>query len=194
MDSWIGPPMLSGRQGTDVPALLLVALLVVPLLELYVILQVADVIGGWQTLVVLVAESVLGTWLVRREGRRTWRAFSRALEEARPPAREVADGALVIVGGTLLLTPGFLSDVLGFFVLLPVTRPIARRLLLRWGARRMGGAAGGFAGAMFGLPRMGRTAAGGRSRGDVADGGSSSGEVIDGEVLGERVERPPGEA
>ncbi|MDQ1630809.1 MAG: protein FxsA, partial [Frankiaceae bacterium] len=62
--------MLSGRQGTDVPALLLVALLVVPLLELYVILQVADVIGGWQTLVVLVAESVLGTWLVRREGRR----------------------------------------------------------------------------------------------------------------------------
>lgn len=162
------------------PALLLVALLVVPLLELYVILQVADVIGGWQTLLVLVAESVFGAWLVRREGRRTWRAFSRALEESRPPAREVADGALVIVGGTLLLTPGFLSDVLGFFVLLPVTRPLARRLLLRWGTRRMGGAAVGF-GPLFGGSRAGRGA--GR-RGKPTD-------VIDGEVLDDRVEPPP---
>jgi UPF0716 protein FxsA len=121
-----------------VPALVLVAFLAVPLIELYVILQVAHVIGGWQTLLVLVLESLLGTWLVRREGRRAWRSFQAALEAHRPPTREVADGALVVVGGTLLLTPGFLSDVLGFFFLLPLTRPLARRLLLRLAARRAG--------------------------------------------------------
>jgi UPF0716 protein FxsA len=172
-----------------VPALLLVALLVVPLLELYVILQVAHVIGGWETLLILVAESVFGTWLVRREGRRTWRAFSRALEESRPPAREVADGALVIVGGTLLLTPGFLSDVLGFFVLLPVTRPLARRLLLHWGARRMGSAVTGLGGSLFGGPAAGRR---GRPRGPGPSGRNTggSGGVIDGEVVDERIERP----
>jgi UPF0716 protein FxsA len=169
-----------------VPALLLVALLVVPLLELYVILQVADVIGGWQTLVVLIVESVFGAWLVRREGRRTWRAFSRALEESRPPAREVADGALVIVGGTLLLTPGFLSDILGFFVLLPVTRPIARRLLLRWAGRRM-------AGALFGASMFGGTGRAPRRRPDehqARDISKDAGGVIDGEVVDERIERP----
>jgi UPF0716 protein FxsA len=119
------------------PALLLVAFLAVPIAELYVIVQVASVIGGWQTLAVLIAESLLGTWLVKREGRRTWRAFQAALDRHRPPAREVADGALVIVGGTLLLTPGFLSDIVGFFFLLPLTRPLARRLLLRIASRRV---------------------------------------------------------
>src|SRR3954452_20814894 len=119
------------------PALIVLAFLAVPILELYVILQVADVIGGWQTLAVLIAESLLGTWLVKREGRRTWRAFQAALDRRRPPAREVADGALVIVGGTLLLTPGFLSDIVGFFFLLPFARPLARRLLTRIVARRL---------------------------------------------------------
>ncbi len=170
------------------PALLLVALLVVPLLELYVILQVAHVIGGWETLLLLIAESVFGTWLVRREGRRTWRAFSRALEESRPPAREVADGALVIVGGTLLLTPGFLSDILGFFALFPLTRPLARRLLLHWGGRRMGSAVTGLGGSLFRGPAGRRSRAPGPGSARRGSGGGSG--VIEGEVVEERIERP----
>src|SRR3954454_15468195 len=144
------------------PALVLAAFLAVPLLELYVILQVADVIGGWETLAVLILESLFGMWLVRREGRRTWRAFSTALEAHRPPAREVADGALVIVGGTLLLTPGFLTDIVGFFVLLPFTRPLARRLLVRVAARRMGSSFG-----LFGPPARRSTRCPGRVRADA---------------------------
>src|SRR3954453_12029355 len=140
------------------PALVLAAFLAVPLLELYVILQVADVIGGWETLAVLILERLFGMWLGGREGRRTWRAFSTALEAHRSPAREVADGALVIVGGTLLLTPGFLTDIVGFFFLLPPTRPLARRLLLRVAGRRVGrrlfGA--GWGGSGWGAIRLGR--------------------------------------
>jgi UPF0716 protein FxsA len=170
-----------------VPALLLLAFLAVPIVELYVIIQVADVIGGWQTVAVLIAESILGTWLVRREGRRTWRAFQSALQGHRAPGREVADGALVIVGGTLLLTPGFLSDILGFFVLLPPTRPLARRLLLQIAARR--------AGARFGL--FPPSAARARTR---RPGPPDAGQVVDGQVLRERSdprrprtdETPPG--
>jgi UPF0716 protein FxsA len=157
------------------PALVLVAFLVVPLLELYVILQVADVIGGWQTLAVLVLESLFGTWLVRREGRRTWRAFSAALEARRSPTREVADGALVIVGGTLLLTPGFLTDIFGFFFLLPPTRPLARRLLLRFAGRRVGRRLFGAAGSGWGGSGWGGSGWGGNGSRENRPGGVPSG-------------------
>src|SRR3954471_20228800 len=161
------------------PALIVIAFLAVPILELYVILQVADVIGGWQTLALLIVESLIGTWLVRREGRRTWQAFTAALDNRRPPGREVADGVLVIIGGTLLLTPGFLSDIVGFFLLLPVTRPLARRLLLRVATRRAGRRLGmPFGGRGFGSGGFGSGGFGGSgfrqrpptSRADVIDG------------------------
>jgi UPF0716 protein FxsA len=181
-----------------VPALLLVAFLAVPIAELYVIIQVSHVIGGWETIALLIVESIIGTWLVRREGRRTWRAFSAALEARRPPAREVVDGALVIVGGALLLTPGFLSDILGFFVLLPVTRPLARRLLLRFAARRMGtrlgfpfggmGAGGtSFGGTVPGPPRG--ASRGRRGAAPRPDDSAIVGEVVEGEVVDEQVSR-----
>jgi UPF0716 protein FxsA len=161
-----------------VPALLLLAFVAVPIVELYVILQVASVIGGWQTIALLIAESFVGTWLIRREGRRTWKAFSAALEARRPPAREVADGALVIVGGTLLLTPGFLSDILGFFFLLPLTRPLARKLLLRLTARRVG--------RRFGLPFPTGFPPASSTRRGPDDGGA----VIDGEVINDPLRQP----
>lgn len=110
-------------------ALMVGAFLVVPVLEIYLILQVGQVIGGWQTVALLVAESLLGAWLVKREGRRTWRTLQAGLRGAGLPGRELIDSALVLVGGTLLLTPGFLTDAVGFFLLVPVTRPYARRLL-----------------------------------------------------------------
>lgn len=117
--------------------LLFVALLVVPLVELAVIIAVGRVIGGWQTLLLLLVESALGAWLVRHEGLRTWRALADALQTGRMPSRELADAALVLVGGTLLLTPGFLTDVAGFFMILPPTRPIARRGLEAVVSRRL---------------------------------------------------------
>lgn len=111
------------------PAVLVILFLVVPLLELLIILQVGEVIGGWPTLGLLIAVSVFGAWIVRREGSRAWRALREALNTGRMPSRELADAALVLVGGTLLLTPGFLTDAVGLFFVLPLTRPVARRLL-----------------------------------------------------------------
>ena len=86
--------------------LLVVAFVVVPLVEIYVIIQVGQVIGAWWTILLLIADSILGSWLVKREGARAWRALRTALNEGRMPARELADGMLILVGGTLILSPG----------------------------------------------------------------------------------------
>ena len=114
----------------------------VPLAEILVILQVGGAIGGWWTAALLVADSLLGAYLLRVEGRRAWSEFRTALEEGRWPGDEVAQGALVIVGGTLLLTPGFLTDALGFLFLLgPTRRMVARRLRARVGEATTSGPA-----------------------------------------------------
>jgi UPF0716 protein FxsA len=111
------------------PLLLVVLFVVVPLLELVVIIQVGQVIGTPATIALLVADSVLGAWLLRREGRKAWQQFRAALEEVRWPGDEVTQGALIIVGGTLLLTPGFVTDVVGFLLLLPPTRAAVSKVL-----------------------------------------------------------------
>jgi UPF0716 protein FxsA len=105
--------------------------------EIAVIIAVGKVIGGWQTIALLVLESALGAYLVKREGRRSWEALRVALNTGRMPGRELADAALVLIGGTLLLTPGFLTDVVGFFFVIPFTRPITRRWLQRVVERRL---------------------------------------------------------
>jgi UPF0716 protein FxsA len=105
------------------------ALLVVPVAEIAVIIAVGQVIGGWQTIALLVFESALGAVLVKREGRRSWLGLQVALNTGQMPGRELADAALVLIGGTLLLTPGFLTDIVGFLFILPITRPITRRWL-----------------------------------------------------------------
>lgn len=116
--------------------LLIVAFIVVPLVELYVIIQVGGAIGPLPTIALLLADSVLGAMLLRSQGRAVWRRFNDALGERRVPAREVFDGAMVIVGGTLLLTPGFLTDIVGLLLLLPPTRDVVRRVLTAIGKRR----------------------------------------------------------
>ena len=85
--------------------LLLILFIVVPLIELFVIIQVGQAIGLWPTIALLLLSAVLGTALLRSQGRAVWRRFNDALAERRVPHREVFDGVLVIVGGTLLLTP-----------------------------------------------------------------------------------------
>ena len=109
--------------------LVFLALLVVPVAEIALIVAVGKVIGGWQTLALLLAESALGAYLVKREGRRAWQGLRVALNSGQMPGRELADAALVLIGGALLLTPGFLTDIAGFFFILPFTRPMTRRWL-----------------------------------------------------------------
>ena len=110
---------------------------VLPLAEIYLLIQIGHVIGAWWTILLLLADGMLGSWLMKREGSRTWAALRDALQSGRMPATELADAALVLVGGTLLLTPGFLSDIVGLFCILPLTRPAARRLLARVVTRRL---------------------------------------------------------
>lgn len=117
-------------------ALLIVLFIVVPVAELYVIIRVGELIGLLPTLALLLADAVLGSLLLKHQGRGAWRRFNEALAAGRFPGREVADGALIVVGGTLLLTPGFISDVFGVFLLLPPTRAIARALLKRFAVGR----------------------------------------------------------
>lgn len=119
---------------TKVAALLL---LVVPILEVMALIGVGKVIGGWPTFLLLVAMSALGAWLIGHEGSRAWKALTDALRSGRMPARELSDGILVLVGGTLLLTPGFLTDIVGFVLVLPFTRPVARRVLEAIVSRRL---------------------------------------------------------
>src|SRR5687768_8117655 len=119
------------------PLLLVVLFIAVPIAELAVLIQIGQLIGVWWTIALLVADAILGSLLARSQGRLAWRRFNEALQAGRPPAREVMDGALVLFGGALLLTPGFLSDLLGIFLLLPPTRAIVRAVLVRRFARRM---------------------------------------------------------
>lgn len=117
----------------------LVALfIVVPIAELYVIFKIGDSIGWLPTLALLVIDSVAGWWLLRSQGRTVWQRFQATMEAGRIPHREVFDGVLVIFGGAFLLTPGFITDVFGFLLLLPPTRSLIRRFLIRRGGRMFG--------------------------------------------------------
>jgi UPF0716 protein FxsA len=116
---------------------LVLIFIVLPLAELYLIIQVGEAIGVWWTLAILIADSILGSMLLRSQGRAAWRRFNEALAAGRAPAREVTDGGLVIFGGAFLITPGFLTDVFGLLLLFPPTRAIFRKLLVRRYARKL---------------------------------------------------------
>ncbi len=162
------------------PALLVVLFILVPLAEILVILQVGSAIGGWWTAGLLVADSLLGAWLLRVEGRRAWGQFRIALQEGRWPGDEVAQGALIIVGGTLLLTPGFLTDGLGFlFLVAPTRRWVSRRLRARVSEGMVGGPAA--AGPRSGGPGPGGTRSGGPAAGGPRSGGPRPGGGVPGD-------------
>jgi UPF0716 protein FxsA len=113
------------------PAVIAIILLVLPLAELAVILQIAGYLGLAQTLILLVAVSVMGAFLLKREGVATWRRLQDTLRQGRMPTSEVTDGALILFGGALLLTPGFLTDVVGLMMLVPGPRAVVKRWLGR---------------------------------------------------------------
>lgn len=116
-----------------------VLLLVVgPIAELWVILQAAQLIGGWETLALLLVEGALGGWLIKRQGRTVVRRIDERLRAHDLPTKELADGFLILVAGVLMLTPGFLTDLVGFALLFPPTRALARAVLVRRFTARMG--------------------------------------------------------
>jgi UPF0716 protein FxsA len=116
--------------------LLVILFIVVPIAELYVIIKVGEAIGLWPTLALLFADAILGSLLLRHQGRGAWRRFNEALAARRFPGKEVADGAMIVVGGTLLLAPGFITDIAGLILLVPPTRAIVRRLFRSYFSRR----------------------------------------------------------
>ena len=115
---------------------LVLAFVIVPLVELALVVAAADTFGLGTTLFFLLAFSIAGAWLVRREGVAVWRRANEEIAAGRPPARELLDGAMILGGGALLLTPGFLTDFVGLFLLLPPTRAVLRPLVMRSMARR----------------------------------------------------------
>jgi UPF0716 protein FxsA len=111
--------------------------IVLPIAELYVIIQVGDAIGVWPTIALLLLDGFLGAALLRSQGRTAWRRFQEALARNKVPAKEVYDGAAIIFGGALLMTPGFITDIFGFILLIPPLRAAVRKLLVG-AARRFG--------------------------------------------------------
>lgn len=152
--------------------ILFILFIVVPLLELFVIIQVGEVLGAGLTVLLLLAVSVAGAVLVKREGLKAWYRFRQAVAEGRVPAKEVVDGALLLFGGALLLTPGFITDTIGLLLFVAPARAGVRRLLRR--RIRV------FGTPIPGVPRTGRP---GREQPGPGPARSGSDEVIDVEVV-----------
>lgn len=105
--------------------------LVVPIFELYVIIQVAHAIGVFDTLGLLILDSIIGGWLMKREGLGVLRRLQTKLQGGELPSTELVDGFLILFGGALMLAPGFVTDILGILLLLPPVRAVVRRVLAR---------------------------------------------------------------
>lgn len=117
---------------------LMVLFLLVPLAELYVIIQVGQAFGALNTIALLILISAAGAWLVKREGRGVWMRFQREVGSGAVPGKEIADGVMILFAGALLLSPGFLTDLLAIALLLPPVRAGVRAVALRQAARRAG--------------------------------------------------------
>ncbi|HKR48873.1 MAG TPA: FxsA family protein [Pseudonocardiaceae bacterium] len=110
---------------------ILLILLVAAIIELAVLIAVGNAIGVLATIGLLILASLVGAALLRREGIRTLVAFREALRTRRPPHRELIDGMLIATAGVFIVLPGFVSDVLGLLLLLPPTRALVRRRMMR---------------------------------------------------------------
>ena len=118
-------------------AVLIVLFIGVPFVEIYVLLQVGQAIGVVNTLGLLIVISVVGAWLAKREGLGVLRRMQRSLDNRRVPGTEIVDGFLILLAGALMLTPGFVTDILAILLLLPPVRAVVRRELRRRLARRI---------------------------------------------------------
>ena len=161
--------------------MLVAALVLLPIIEIITLIWVGKTLGVLPTLGLLVGMAVLGAWLARRETGRTYAALNKAVQTGRMPTDEVTDAILVMVGGFLLILPGFVTDLVGLLLVLPFTRPAARRLLQTVVAAKA-----------LGVTRGGRSGGAGAGSGDAGTGRGGQpgrGQVIEGEVVSE--EPPP---
>ncbi len=117
--------------------LLLVVFVGVPFAEIYVLLQVGHAIGVLNTLALLILVSMVGAWLAKREGLGVIRRMQDALNAGRVPGAELVDGFLILLAAALMITPGFLTDIVAIFLLLPPVRAMVRQTLRRRFARRI---------------------------------------------------------
>ena len=115
---------------------LIVVFIVLPIAEIALLVQVGSAIGLPLTIALLIVDSIVGSVLLRTQGRAVWRRFQATMQAGRMPHREVQDGVLVIFGGALLITPGFLTDILGLLLLIPPTRAVVRRYVMKALTRR----------------------------------------------------------
>ena len=125
--------------------LLVLIFFVLPIVEIAVLVSIGRVIGVGPTILALIAISVLGAVLAKREGAAVWRRFKDALQRGQVPSTQIVDGMLVLFGAALLLTPGFVTDVLGLLLLVPASREVVRRGVIR--------ASGWWIGRHFGVSR-----------------------------------------
>jgi UPF0716 protein FxsA len=130
----------TGRYDGRVLAALVLIFLVMPLLELAVIIKIGAAIGVLKTIGLLVLSSVVGGWLMKREGLGVLRRMQAAVAAGRVPGKELADAVLILFGGALMVAPGFITDILGILLLLPPVRAVVRAALRRRMAVRVLGA------------------------------------------------------
>ena len=150
--------------------ILLAVIVIAPIVEIAVLIAVGQQIGPAPTILLMLATSFLGAWLLRREGLRAWRAFRADVANQVPPGISATDGVLVLIGSGFMLVPGFVSDIIGLLLILPPTRRVARGIVMNLITRRLTPAA---ANSVFG-PRRVRARAG-RPQPSSPDGSASPG-------------------
>ena len=116
---------------------LLILVTLLPVLEIYVLIESGRLIGVWPTVLLVISSGIAGTWLMRQQGLALMQRIQSALASGQMPAGTLLDGALIIAGGILLLTPGFCTDLVGASMLIPGTRRQWRRWLERWLSRQI---------------------------------------------------------
>lgn len=117
--------------------IIVILMVVIPALEIWIFLELGRLIGGWQTFALILATGFVGAFLAKSEWRRIWSYAQNELSRGHIPTETILDGISIFTGGLLLLTPGFLTDTVGFFLLFPVTRVLFKTWLLRWIRRRI---------------------------------------------------------
>lgn len=163
----------------------LVVLVALPITEIWLLVQLSGVIGGLPTFGLVIAEAVVGGWLVKREAGQAWRSVNASIRAGETPARQPVDTAVVVAGGVALMFPGLITDAVGLVCLIPATRGLPKKAVGTWVERRIArlGAAGMTGGMPFGNP-FGQAGAG-RRPGPGQPGYGDGGDVVPGEVVDE---------
>ncbi|WP_036697678.1 FxsA family protein [Paenibacillus taiwanensis] len=116
---------------------LLVVLTLIPALEIYGFVLMSGWVGGWNTLLLILLTGVVGAVVARYEGRQVLQDARQQMQAGQVPGRVMIDGLCILAGGVLLITPGFFTDIIGFTLVFPLTRPIYRYYLLKWIEKKM---------------------------------------------------------